>query len=89
MEANKKGAADQRKEPGGDKYEVSRGGNGRGKLVEGFLTGGEVHDATVAGELGKDTAGCAVTADRGYGSNGFRRELEGNNNLPVIPGRRK
>jgi hypothetical protein len=61
---------------------------GAGKLVEGFLTWGEVHDATVAGELGEDIAGCAVIADRGYGSNGFRRELEGNNNLPVIPGRR-
>jgi transposase len=29
-----------------------------------------------------------VIADRGYDSDGFRRELEGNNNLPLIPGRR-
>jgi hypothetical protein len=27
-------------------------------------------------------------ADRGYDSDKFRRELEGNNNVPVIPGRR-
>ncbi|MDR1252254.1 MAG: transposase [Treponema sp.] len=29
-----------------------------------------------------------MIADRGYDSDGFRRELEGNNNLPMIPGRR-
>jgi transposase len=38
--------------------------------------------------LSEDTVGCAAVADRGYGSGGFRRELEGNNSLPVIPGRR-
>ncbi|MDR0636056.1 MAG: transposase [Treponema sp.] len=32
--------------------------------------------------------GCAVIADRGYDSNEFRRELAGNNNEPVIPGRK-
>jgi transposase len=57
-----------------------------GKLVEGLLTGGEANDATVAAELGEDTAGRAALADRGYDSGGFRRELEGNNNAPVIPG---
>jgi hypothetical protein len=59
-----------------------------GKLVEGLLTGGEAHDVTVAAELTEDIVGCAVIADRGYDSNGFRRELEGNNNTAVIPGRK-
>jgi transposase len=47
-----------------------------------------VNDAAVAAELSEEIAGCAVIADRGYDSDGFRRELEGNNNPPVIPGRR-
>jgi hypothetical protein len=55
-----------------------------GKLVEGLLTGGEV----VAAELSEDIVGCAVIGDRGYDSNEFRRELEGNNNTAVIPGRK-
>jgi putative transposase len=59
-----------------------------GKLVEGMLTGGQVHDVTVAGELVEDIVGCAVIADRGYDSNELRRELEGNNNEAVIPGRK-
>jgi transposase len=29
-----------------------------------------------------------VLADRGYDSDEFRRMLEGNNNVPVIPGRK-
>jgi transposase len=53
-----------------------------------MLTGGEVHDVVVAPELSEDIVGCAVIADRGYDSDRFRRELEGNNNLAVIPGRR-
>ncbi|MDR2446426.1 MAG: transposase, partial [Treponema sp.] len=32
--------------------------------------------------------GCAVLADRGYDRDEFRRKLEGNNNIPVIPGRK-
>jgi transposase len=52
------------------------------------LTGGEVHDATAAVELSEAIVGCAVIAGRGYDSNGFRRELERNNNLAVIPGRK-
>jgi transposase len=59
-----------------------------GKLVEGFLTGGEVHDVKVAAELVEDIVGCAVIGDRGYDSNEFRKELEGNNNRAVIPGRK-
>jgi transposase len=42
----------------------------------------------VGRQLSEDIVGCAVIADRGYDSDGFRRELEGNNNLPVLPGRR-
>jgi hypothetical protein len=57
-----------------------------GRLVEGMLTGG--HDVTVGAELIEDIAGCAVIGDRGCDSNEFRRELEGNNNEAVIPGRR-
>jgi transposase len=53
-----------------------------------LLTGGEVHDVRAAPQLSEDIVGCAVTADRGYDSDGFRRELKGNNNEPVIPGRR-
>jgi transposase len=59
-----------------------------GHLVEGFLTGGQINDVTVASELSRDIVGCAVIADRGYDSNEFRRELAGNNNEPVIPGRK-
>jgi hypothetical protein len=53
-----------------------------------MLTGGQVHDVTVAGELSEDIVGCAVIAGRGYDSNEYRRALEGNNNEVVIPGRR-
>jgi transposase len=60
----------------------------KGGLIEGFLTGGEVHDVKAAPELINDIAGCMVIADRGYDSNEFRRELGGNNNTAVIPGRR-
>jgi putative transposase len=59
-----------------------------GKLIEEFLTRGEVHDATVAAELNEDILGCVVIADRGYDSNEFRRALEGNNNTAILPGRR-
>jgi transposase len=59
-----------------------------GKLIEGLLTGGEAHDTTVAAELVEAIVGCAVTGDRGYDSDGFRRVLAGNNNTPVIPGRK-
>jgi transposase len=59
-----------------------------GKLVEGLLSGGEAQEVTVAAELTEDRAGCAVIADRGYDRNGFRRELEANNNTAVIPGRK-
>jgi transposase len=61
---------------------------GDGRLVEGFLSGGQVADVTVAARLTEDIIGCTVLADRGYDSGAFRRELRGNNNIPVIPGRK-
>ena len=39
-------------------------------------------------ELTENITGYPVIADRGYDSDGFRRYLEGNNNTPVIPGRK-
>jgi hypothetical protein len=56
--------------------------------VEGLLSGEQIHDVSVAAELTGDITERAVTADRGYDSDGFRREVEGNNNTAVIPGRR-
>jgi transposase len=61
---------------------------GDGRLAEGFLSGGQVADVTVAARLTEDVIGCTVIADRGYDSGAFRRELKGNNNIPVIPGRK-
>jgi transposase len=52
------------------------------------LSGGQVADVTAAARLTEDIAGCTVLADRGYSSGTFRRELRGNNNIPVIPGRK-
>jgi transposase len=63
---------------------VTRGG----PLVEGMLTGGQIPDVSVAGALSEDLGGCTVIADRGYDRNEFRREVEGNNNTPIIPGRK-
>jgi transposase len=53
-----------------------------------MLAGGEVNDVAAGPQLSEDIAGCAAVADRGYDSDVFRRELAGNNNVPVIPGRR-
>lgn len=57
-------------------------------MVEGLLTGGQVADISVADQLTAEVIGCAVVADRGYDADRHRRTLEGNNNLPVIPGRK-
>ena len=57
-------------------------------VVEGFLTGGNVSDITKAGELTAEVFGCYVVEDMGYDSDPHRRELEANNNIPVIPGRK-
>ena len=52
------------------------------------LTGGNVHDVTVADALFEDVVGCYVVEDAGYDSDTHRRALEANNNIPVIPGRK-
>ena len=59
-----------------------------GQVVEGFLSGGNENDIDAAPELVRDVVGCFVMADRGYDGDKFRRELTGNHNEPVIPGRR-
>jgi transposase len=63
-----------------------------GQVVEGLASGGNVNDIDVAPELVRDVdvdvAGCLVIADLGYDSDRFRGELAGNNNEPVIPGRK-
>jgi transposase len=56
--------------------------------VEGFLSGGEASDVKAGPELTKDVVGYPVIADRGYDSDEFRMDLMGNNNVPVIPGRK-
>ncbi len=53
-----------------------------------MLTGGNVSDITVADSITADIIGCHVVADMGYDSDPHRRMLEGNNNTPVIPGRK-
>ena len=57
-------------------------------VVEGLLTGGNVSDITVADERTADVVGCYVVEDMGYDGDRHRRELEANNNIPVIPGRK-
>lgn len=57
-------------------------------VVEGRLTGGQVADISVADDLTAAVVGCAVVEDLGYDSDPHRRTLAGNNNLPVIPGRK-
>ena len=56
--------------------------------MEGFLSGGNVNEVVAAPALVEEVIGCYVPADRGYDSDDFRRELEANNNIPVIPGRK-
>ena len=55
-------------------------------VIEGFLTGGNSHDVTVAEELTAEVVGCYILADRGYDSDRYRTELESLGNTPVIPG---
>ena len=59
-----------------------------GHLVEGMLTGGQIHDVTVADELLEDVVSCYVVEDMGYDSDAHRAALQANNNVPVIPGRK-
>jgi transposase len=60
---------------------------GDGKLVERLLSDGRIHDVSAAAELAEDITGRAVMAGCGYGSDGFRRELEENDNTAVTPAR--
>lgn len=59
-----------------------------GHVIEGFLTGGNVADITVAAALTEDVYGCYVLEDKGYDSDKHRVNLAENNNVPVIPGRK-
>lgn len=59
----------------------------QGHVVEGFLTGGQVADVTVADSLFEGVFGCYVVADRGYDAEAHRVFLRSQNNIPVIPGR--
>jgi hypothetical protein len=58
------------------------------KIIEGFLTGGNRADISFADDLTAEVFGCWVIEDKGYDSNGHRRELNSHNNIPVIPGRK-
>ena len=58
-----------------------------GHVIDGFLTGGNVHDVSVAQDAFDDIYGCYVLADKGYDSDAFRDFLRAQNNVPVIPGR--
>lgn len=60
----------------------------QGHIVEGFLTGGNKNDIAVAEELTANIVGCYVIQDRGYDSNKNRANLESQNNIPVIPGKK-
>ena len=53
-----------------------------------MLTGGNVADISVADELTAEVVGCYVVEDMGYDSDAHREQLRGNNNVPVIPGRK-
>jgi transposase len=61
---------------------------GLGQIAEGFLSGGEASGVRAGPELTKDIVGYPVIAGRGYDSGKFRMDLRGNNNIPVIPGRK-
>jgi len=61
---------------------------GDGDLACGFLSGGNRNDVKAAPELVEEVYDCHVLGDRGYDSDKFRRFLESNNNVPVIPGRK-
>ena len=59
---------------------------GDGDLACGFLSGGNRNDVKAAPELVEEVYDCHALGDRGYDSDKFRRFLESNNNVPVIPG---
>jgi len=57
-------------------------------VIEGFLTGGNRADISVANELTAEISGCYIIEDKGYDSNNHRTYLASNSNIPVIPGRK-
>jgi len=59
-----------------------------GHVVEGFLSGGNVADISVADQLFSDIYGCFILEDKGYDSDAHRQFLRSQNNVPVIPGRK-
>ena len=61
---------------------------GDGHVVEGLLTGGNIHDVTVADSLFEDVHDCYILEDMGYDSDAHRNFLRSQNNTPVIPGRK-
>ena len=58
------------------------------KIVEGFLSGGNRADISLANDLTADVSGCYIIEDKGYDSNNHRIYLTSNGNIPVIPGRK-
>ena len=59
-----------------------------GHIVDGFLTGGNKADISMADELTEEIFGCYVLEDKGYDSDKHRVSLRDKGNVPVIPGRR-
>lgn len=57
-------------------------------IIEGFLTGGNRADISLADELTANVYGCFVVEDKGYDSDEHRKNLELRGNIPVIPGRK-
>jgi hypothetical protein len=49
---------------------------GDGKLVEGLLSGGQIHDVSVAAELTEDITGCAYDRER-YKKRGLLERIFG------------
>ena len=60
----------------------------QGHVIEAMLSAGNVSDITLAPDLTEDIVGVYVAADAGYDSDPYREILRGNNNIPVIPGRK-
>jgi len=59
-----------------------------GHIVDGFLSGGNVADISVANQLVSGSYGCYILEDKGYDSDAHRQFLRSQNNVPVIPGRK-
>lgn len=57
-------------------------------IIEGFLSGGNKADISVANDLTAEVSGCYIIEDKGYDSNSHREYLSSNANIPVIPGRK-